>query len=118
MESPELLPENRPAPGWFPAQAGRAMFEDWDNFYLLVGSAAAALIGLLFVVATLTAGIEQGRARRGETLFMTPTVFDFAVIVVVSALAMTPRLSPPAIGQLLLALAATALIYVGGKAVA
>ena len=35
------------------------MFEGWDNFYLVTGGAAGALIGLMFVVATL----EIGRAH-------------------------------------------------------
>jgi len=34
------------------------MFQHWDSYYLLLGSAAGALIGLLFVVATLSAGRE------------------------------------------------------------
>jgi hypothetical protein len=29
------------------------MFEDWGEFYLVVGGAAAVLIGLIFVVITL-----------------------------------------------------------------
>jgi hypothetical protein len=29
------------------------MFRDWENYYLLIGSAAGALIGLMFVVMLL-----------------------------------------------------------------
>ena len=32
------------------------MPDGWENYYLLIGSAAGALIGLMFVVVTLTAG--------------------------------------------------------------
>jgi hypothetical protein len=71
------------------------MFRDWDDFYLLVGSAAGALIGLLFVVVTLTAGMDRSRAQRGQALFMTPTVVHFATVVTVAALAMAPRLAAP-----------------------
>jgi hypothetical protein len=43
-----------------------AMLEGWKDYFLLVGSAAAALIGLLFVVVTLTAGRELGTVERGQ----------------------------------------------------
>jgi hypothetical protein len=34
------------------------MFQGWDTFFFLIGSSAGALIGLMFVVITLTAGHE------------------------------------------------------------
>ncbi|HTK33922.1 MAG TPA: hypothetical protein VL358_01380 [Caulobacteraceae bacterium] len=70
------------------------MFHDWDSFYLLIGSAAAALIGLLFVVATLTSSLETESAATGASVFMTPTVFHFAVVLVLSAMALTPGMTP------------------------
>ncbi|PYR18792.1 MAG: hypothetical protein DMF98_25350 [Acidobacteria bacterium] len=42
-------------------------FAEWDSFYVIVGSAAGALIGLQFVVLTLIAErppIAGGRVRR------------------------------------------------------
>ena len=41
------------------------MFEGWDSFYLLVGGGAGALIGTMFVVATLTAGLAPERRAHG-----------------------------------------------------
>ena len=41
------------------------MFQGWDNYFFMLGSAGAGLIGLLFVVVTLTAGIDRSRAQRG-----------------------------------------------------
>jgi hypothetical protein len=32
------------------------MFSGWDSFFLLIGGAAGAMIGLLFVVASLPPG--------------------------------------------------------------
>ena len=63
------------------------MAEGWGDFYFMIGSSAAGLIGLLFVVVTLTADIERHRAVRGQKLFMTPTVFHFAVVLTICALA-------------------------------
>jgi len=72
-----------------------AMLEGWKDYFLLVGSAAAALIGLLFVVVTLTAGRELGTVERGQKLYMTPIVFSLAAIVLLSGIAMAPL--PPAL---------------------
>src|ERR1700740_3153229 len=56
------------------ASAGASVFQGWDNFYFMVGSAAAGLIGLLFVVVTLTAGFDRDQAQRGQALYMNPTM--------------------------------------------
>ncbi len=42
------------------------MFEHWDSYYILVGSASGALIGLLFVVATLQSGRDPEASARGR----------------------------------------------------
>jgi hypothetical protein len=68
------------------------MLQGWDNFYYLIGSASASLIGLLFVVMTLTAGRERSRILRGVSLYMMPTVVHFGVVLSVSAVALAPRL--------------------------
>jgi hypothetical protein len=69
------------------------MFEGWDNYFLMMGSAGGGLIGLLFVVITLTAGFERDQAARGQALYMTPTMVHFAVVLSISAVAEIPRLS-------------------------
>ncbi len=46
------------------------MFSGWDNFYLLVGSAAGALIGLLFIVVTLTANMDARMRPRGAKVYL------------------------------------------------
>ena len=87
------------------------MFENWDSFYLLVGSAAGALIGLLFVVASLTVNIDRIRAERGNRLFLSPTVFHLAVVFAVSAVTMAPGISVPQVGALIGVIALIAVIY-------
>ena len=86
------------------------MFEGWDNFYLIIGGAAGALIGLMFVVATLSHGRDRAAALDGASLYMTPTVVGFSVVMVVSALAEAPltRLSVAALQG---ALAAAGVVY-------
>ena len=66
------------------------MFERWDNFYILVGSAAGALIGLLFIVVTLTAGMDRDQALRGASRYMTPTVVQLTTVLLIAAVASAP----------------------------
>ncbi len=91
------------------------MFERWDNFYILLGSAAGALIGLLFIVVTLTAGMDREQALRGPSRYMTPTVVQFTAVLLVSAIASAPIAAAVQRGALLvlaLVLLAWALVNV------
>src|SRR5437764_14432614 len=74
------------------------MFEGWDNYYLMVGSAAGALIGLMFVVMTLTAGRDQDEVERGKHLYTSPIVWHLAVILVLSGAAAVPMITPTVFG--------------------
>jgi hypothetical protein len=87
------------------------MFRDWENFYLLVGSAAGALIGLMFVVTTLTAGLDPGQVSRGGRVYVTPIVFHFAVVVVVSAISAVPALPDPVVGVTLALMGGAGFVY-------
>ncbi|HUO12048.1 MAG TPA: hypothetical protein VMU37_04755 [Caulobacteraceae bacterium] len=83
------------------------MLAGWDNYFMLMGGASASLIGLLFVVITLTAGFERANAERGQALYMTPTMVNFAVVFAITAVAQMPRL--PRAAFAVLAAAALAL---------
>lgn len=60
----------------------------WDSFYVIVGSAAGALIGLQFVVMTLIA--QRPRAADAGAAFGTPTIVHFSTALFVSALLRAP----------------------------
>ena len=47
----------------------------WENFYVIVGSAAGALIGLQFVVVRLVADSPALRVAEGVAAFATPASF-------------------------------------------
>lgn len=69
------------------------MLEEWHDFYLLMAGAAGSLIGLLFVVVSLTTGstnLEQ--TEQGRRLYTSPVVAQLAVILGTGCLAMVPRL--------------------------
>jgi uncharacterized membrane protein HdeD (DUF308 family) len=63
----------------------------WENFYVIVGSSAGALIGLQFVVFTLIADIPHGPGteQAGEA-FGTPTVVHFGVVLLLAAIVAAP----------------------------
>jgi hypothetical protein len=71
------------------------MFEGWDGYFVLLGTAAGGLIGLLFVVASLTGNIERSRALWAAGIYMTPIAVHFAFVLSISAITQVPRLSPP-----------------------
>ena len=64
---------------------------EWEAFYLIVGTAAGALIGLQFVVLTL---LDQKPLHKGaaETaaVFIAPTIIYFSVTLLISAIIMAP----------------------------
>src|SRR5437868_4370597 len=65
--------------------------DGWENFYVIVGSSAGALIGLQFVVMTLLADMPMAQtdAQAGEA-FGTPNVVHFGVVLLLSAIVMAP----------------------------
>ena len=73
---------------------------EWDNFYVIVGSSAGALTGLMFVVVTL---IADRRVRGGGDVaaYGTPNVFHFSAVLLVSAMLAAPWQSLHVVGVLL-----------------
>ncbi|PYR65735.1 MAG: hypothetical protein DMF87_05490 [Acidobacteria bacterium] len=63
---------------------------EWGSFYVIVGSSAAALTGLMFVVITLVADLDAPRSSRAVAAFSTPTIVHFCVALVVSATLSAP----------------------------
>ena len=63
----------------------------WENFYVIVGSSAGALIGLQFVVMALIAQrpIAPGLAQAGDA-FATPTIVYFGTVLLLSAVLSAP----------------------------
>lgn len=63
----------------------------WETFYLVLGTCAGALVGVMFIVATLGAEIEAAAVNRGTVVYQSPIVFHLSVILAVSALALVPE---------------------------
>ena len=87
------------------------MLDHWHEFYTLLGTAAAALLALLFVAASIGAGILP-RERSGPTrTYMSPVAFHYTAVLFVSAAALVPALTPLALGAVLACAAIAGLVY-------
>ena len=62
----------------------------WSSFYVMLGSSAAALTGLMFVVITLTRGGDVPARRDGLATFSTPTLLHFSAALLFSAILCAP----------------------------
>src|SRR6266550_3978916 len=65
------------------------LFPAWETFYLLLGSAAGALTGLMFVVVVLLANVSFG-SEDAVHAYGTPTVVHFSGVLVLSILLAVP----------------------------
>ena len=70
----------------------------WESFYVIIGTAAATLTGLMFVVVTLITGIRSRASSPGDGIaaFSTPSVVHFGTALLVATTAGDQlRLGPP-----------------------
>ncbi len=96
-------------------ELAHALLEPWANYYVITGSAAAALTGLQFVVQTLIGQASvptpiDGNAEHTVAAFGTPTVVHFAAALLFSAGLSAPW---PSLAGVRLVLVAAGLIGVG-----
>jgi len=78
-----------------------AMMEGWHEFYVLVGTSAAALTGLMVVVISISPETIAERPKAGVRAFVTPTMVFFTTALAVSALMLVPHLAPAPLAALL-----------------
>jgi hypothetical protein len=62
----------------------------WESFYVIVGSSAAALTGLQFVVMALVADTRLRSTEDTIGAFGTPTVVHFCAVLLISAVMSAP----------------------------
>src|SRR5712672_1568501 len=65
-------------------------FGEWESFYVIVGAAAGALIGLQFVVMTLIAERPQKGVAQAAAAFASPTIVHFSVVLFLAAAQRVP----------------------------
>ncbi len=73
-------------------QAGVPVLTSWQNFYVIIGAAAATLTGLMFVATTLYGGtpMQASTARAGVEAFATPTLVNFGTALLLATILSAP----------------------------
>jgi hypothetical protein len=82
---------------------------EWHEFYILLGTAGATLLALLFVAVSLGTGFLSNKDQRGTRTFMSPVVIHFTSVFFLSAVCLVPSHGPVFFAVLI---AATAVIGV------
>jgi hypothetical protein len=83
----------------------------WETFYVIVGSSAAALTGLMFVVVTLIKESDIPRSSGTLAAFGTPTVVHFCAALVIAAVLTAPWRTPTNVAAAVGIVGAAGLIY-------
>ena len=83
------------------------ILKDWHDFYLLVGTVGATLLGLLFVAVSLGVGFLTEQRKVATRTFMSPVVVHLTSVFFLSAIALFPWHQMESFAALI---AATALI--------
>lgn len=87
------------------------MLHGWDNFYIMAGTAGATLIGLLFVIITLSTHLSPSRVERGVRAFLTPTLVHFGSVLLQAMVVLAPWPSAWPIGLILGLCGLVGLVY-------
>jgi hypothetical protein len=90
-----------------------AAFAGWDSFFFMVGSSAAGLIGLTFVVLTLLAERPLRGVAEAGAAFLTPTIVHFGVALLLSAVLLAPWQTVAVPAALLGIIGFGGMVYVG-----
>ncbi|HEX4748001.1 MAG TPA: hypothetical protein VH302_00535 [Bryobacteraceae bacterium] len=93
------------------AISGLELLRFWQTFYEIVGSAAAALTGLQFVVIAVLAQSGRPGGRREVSAFGTPTVVNFCAALLIALFMSAPWPGLPQLEFCLTACAAFGLAY-------
>jgi len=77
------------------------LLHEWHDFYLLLGTASATLVGLMFVAASIGTTVFNEDHRGALEAFITPTVVHFVAVLVACLVIMMPIHEWESLGALL-----------------
>lgn len=89
------------------------LFHDWHDFYLLVGTASATLVGLMFVAASIGASIFNQDRQPAMSAFIGSTVVHFSAVLLICILAAIPSHTWGTFGAVIAAAGLVGLGYSG-----
>ena len=85
----------------------------WRDFYALIGTASATLVALMFVAASIGAGVFTREHQAGIRSFLSPTVVHFSTVLIICLLATIPTETWAVLGDLLTCAGVIGLAYSG-----
>jgi len=65
----------------------------WHDFYMLLGTAAATLVALLFVAASIGAGLIDPTRSTATRTYMSPIIFHYTCVLFVSLMTLIPDMT-------------------------
>jgi hypothetical protein len=84
----------------------------WREFYTFTGTAAATLMGLMFVVVSVAQrALATDRGRVAIRTFFAPILAFFVTEIAVSMLLLVPSIAPNWLGAALTAVGVTGIVY-------
>lgn len=89
------------------------MLAEWHEFYALLGTAAAALIALLFVAVSISTSVltPDPESRRNTSTYLSPVVFHYANLLFLSLIALIPTQTSESFGLVIGAAGIGSVIY-------
>jgi hypothetical protein len=83
----------------------------WHEFYALLGTASATLVGLLFVAATVGSGVFSANRRAPLRVFLSASLVHFSGILAVCLIVLAPLQNWYLFGVLILGCGIFGLVY-------
>jgi hypothetical protein len=66
------------------------ILRDWQNFYFMIGGAAAALIGLMFVAISLGSHLVNTETAENMRIYVNPSLFHFVTVFLTACVMLVP----------------------------
>jgi hypothetical protein len=83
----------------------------WHDFYILLGTASATLVGLLFVAVTVGSGVFTNARRAALRVFLSASVIHFSSILIASLIVLVPAENWLSLGILITGCGVFGIIY-------
>ena len=77
------------------------MSHDWHDFYILLGTASAALVALLFVAASIGTGLISAQRSTATRTYMSPIIFHYTFVLFVSLMGLVPDMTDQALAAII-----------------
>jgi hypothetical protein len=87
-----------------------AELQVWQSFYMLTGTAAATLTGLMFVAVTFGSSLVTKETAQSTRAFLDPTYMHFVQVLLTACLLSVPTLGRSVLGCVLIGVGAFRLV--------